>query len=79
VLSKVCGLPVHFHRAFNALHCRPTAGLDEAARSHLYAEGISLLNGKESDVFTWLYATTEFFKVKKQIPRILQELGMPGC
>jgi hypothetical protein len=37
------------------------------------------LNGKEWDVFTWLYATTEFFKVKKQISRILQELGMPGC
>jgi hypothetical protein len=26
------------------------------------------LNGKESDVFTWLYATTEFFKVKKTDP-----------
>ena len=30
-------------------------------------------------VLIWPYATSGFFKVKKQIPRIPQELGMPGC
>lgn len=50
------------------------------AQSHLAAEGISLCEWQRDwDLLTWPHATAGFFKVKKQIPRILQELGMPGC
>ncbi|MEM5474633.1 FAD-binding domain-containing protein [Hoeflea sp. AS60] len=50
------------------------------AQSHLDAEGVSLCEWqREWDALIWPYATAGFFKVKKQIPRILQQLGMPDC
>jgi deoxyribodipyrimidine photo-lyase len=49
------------------------------AQTHLHAAGVSLCEWqREWDAMTWPHATAGFFKVKKQIPRILNELGMPG-
>jgi deoxyribodipyrimidine photo-lyase len=49
------------------------------AHTHLDAAGISLCEWqREWDAMTWPHATAGFFKAKKQIPRILNELGMPG-
>ena len=49
------------------------------AQAHLDAADISLCEWqREWDAQIWPHATAGFFKVKKQIPRILNELGMPG-
>jgi deoxyribodipyrimidine photo-lyase len=47
-----------------------------AAQAQLETAGISLCEWqREWDLLTWPHATAGFFKVKKQIPRILDELG----
>jgi deoxyribodipyrimidine photo-lyase len=48
-----------------------------AAQPHLSAAGIRLCEWRRPwDEVTWPHATAGFFKVKKQIPRILDEIGL---
>ncbi|MHA7835228.1 MAG: FAD-binding domain-containing protein, partial [Algiphilus sp.] len=50
--------------------------LDEAAPA-LQAEGVTLAEWRRDwDTAIWPHATAGFFKVKKQIPRILREVGL---
>lgn len=49
----------------------------EEARPHLAAKGIVLAEWRRDwDAAIWPHATAGFFKVKTEIPRILQDLGM---
>ncbi len=55
----------------------PLADWMRAATPALEAEGIALTElRRDWDAAIWRHATAGFFKVKKQIPRVLRDLGM---